>query len=99
MTLINFISGAIYTKDATFKEKIQLSVMALIFLILLYNSPSGLVIYWILNNLFSLVKNIVMKTKNPGKIEGAKQAFEKHHLEDAASFYEEAFKYEVKISD
>ena len=68
MTLINFISGAIYTKDATFKEKIQLFVMALIFLILLYNSPSGLVIYWILNNLFSLVKNIVMKTKNPGKI-------------------------------
>lgn len=32
-------------------------------------------------------------------IREAKQAFEKHHLEDAASFYEEAFKYEVKISD
>ena len=68
MTIINFISGAIYTKDAPFKEKIQLYIMALIFLVLLYNSPSGLVIYWILNNLFSLVKNIVMKTKNPGKI-------------------------------
>ena len=68
MTLINFISGAIYTKGAPIKEKIQLYGVAIVFLILLYNSPSGLVIYWILNNLFSLFKNIVMKTKKPGKI-------------------------------
>lgn len=68
MTLINFVSGAIYTKDATFREKAQLYVVATIFLVLLYNSPSGLVIYWILNNIFSLVKNIVMKMKNPVRI-------------------------------
>lgn len=65
MTLINFVSGAIYTKEAPFKEKIQLYVVAVVFLLLLYNSPSGLVIYWILNNCFSLVKNVVMKMKNP----------------------------------
>ena len=35
---------------------------------MLYNSPSGLVIYWILNNLFSLLKNIVLKTKYPKQI-------------------------------
>lgn len=68
MTLINFISGAVYTKEAPFKEKIQLYIVAVLFLVLLYASPSGLVIYWILNNLFSLVKNIVMKMKNPRKI-------------------------------
>ena len=68
MTLINFISGAIYTKDAPFKERIQLYLVAALFLILLYNAPSGLVIYWILNNLFSLAKNIVLKTKHPGKV-------------------------------
>lgn len=68
MTLINFVSGAIYTKDATFKEKFQLYAIAIIFLALLYNSPSGLVIYWILNNIFSLVKNVVMRIKKPGKI-------------------------------
>ena len=68
MTLINFVSGAIYTKDAQPKEKIQLYGVALIFLVLLYNSPSGLVIYWILNNLFSLAKNIVLKMKHPGLI-------------------------------
>lgn len=65
MTLINFISGAIYTKGGRASEKIQLYVVALIFLALLYNSPSGLVIYWILNNLFSLAKNIVLKMKKP----------------------------------
>lgn len=68
MTLINFVSGAIYTKEAPFREKIQLYIVAALFLVLLYSSPSGLVIYWILNNLFSLVKNIVMKMKNPGRI-------------------------------
>lgn len=68
MTLINFVSGAIYTKDATAKEKIQLYGVAILFLILLYNSPSGLVIYWILNNIFSLIKNIVLKMKNPLRV-------------------------------
>ena len=68
MTLINFISGAIYLKKAPLKEKIQLYALALVFLFLLYNSPSGLVCYWILNNVFSLVKNIVMQRKNPKKI-------------------------------
>jgi membrane protein insertase Oxa1/YidC/SpoIIIJ len=32
--------------------------MALIFLVLLYNSPSGLVLYWTCNNIFSLGKNL-----------------------------------------
>ncbi|MCR5386867.1 MAG: YidC/Oxa1 family membrane protein insertase [Treponema sp.] len=68
MTLINFVSGAVYTKEAPVKEKVQLYAVACIFLVLLYNSPSGLVIYWILNNLFSLAKNVVLKTKKPGAI-------------------------------
>lgn len=68
MTLINFISGAIYTKGFGLKDKIQVYGIAAVFLILLYNSPSGLVIYWILNNIFSLCKNAVKKMKNPGKI-------------------------------
>ena len=64
MTLINIISSSIYTKDSSLKSKIQLYGMALIFLVLLYDSPSGLVMYWTLNNLFSLVKNIIVRIKN-----------------------------------
>ena len=60
MTLINIIAGAIYTKGLEVKDKVQLYGMALIFLLLLYNSPSGLVLYWTLNNVFSLVKNIYL---------------------------------------
>ena len=68
MTLINCISGAIYSKGHPIKEKIQIYVSAVVFLILLYNSPSGLVIYWTMNNVFSLVKNIFYKLKNPKKV-------------------------------
>lgn len=68
MTLINFVSGAIYCKEAPIREKLQLYGVAIVFLILLYKSPSGLVIYWILNNIFSLFKNIVIKMKNPKRI-------------------------------
>ena len=66
MTLVNFISGYIYTKGMPLKSKIQLYGMALLFLVLLYNSPSGLAFYWTLNNVFSLVKNALYKLKRPG---------------------------------
>lgn len=61
MTAINILSGTIYSKDMDIKAKIQLFVTALVFLVLLYTSPSGLVLYWTLNNVFSLLKNVVMK--------------------------------------
>ena len=68
MTLINFISGYFYTKDATLRDKVQLYAMGIFFLIILYNSPSGLVLYWILNNIFSLCKTVALKTKIAKKI-------------------------------
>ena len=66
MTVINFISGYIYTKGMPLKSKIQLYGMALIFLVLLYNSPSGLAFYWTLNNVFSMLKNVFYRFKRPG---------------------------------
>ncbi|SCW54815.1 membrane protein insertase, YidC/Oxa1 family, C-terminal domain-containing protein [Ruminococcaceae bacterium YRB3002] len=60
MTVINIISSEIYTKGQPFKSKIVLYLSAAIFLVLLYDSPSGLVFYWTFNNVFSLIKNIVM---------------------------------------
>ena len=68
MTLINAISSAIYTKGLPAKDKLQLYGMALVFLVLLYGSPSGLVLYWILNNLFSLFKNLFYMLKDPRKV-------------------------------
>ena len=61
MTLVNILSGMVYAKDFPFKEKLQLYGIALVFLVLLYRSPSGLVFYWTMNNVFSLIKNIYKK--------------------------------------
>ena len=68
MTLINCISGALYSKGHGINEKIQIFGCAAVFLLLLYNSPAGLVVYWTMNNIFSLVKNIFYKLKNPKKV-------------------------------
>src|SRR5574344_564518 len=68
MTIINIIAGAIYCKGFPLKDKLQLYGMALIFLVLLYTSPSGLVLYWTMNNVFSLIKNCFYKFKNPLKV-------------------------------
>ena len=64
MTAVNIVSSSIYTRGASLKSKMQLYVMALVFLIFLYDSPAGLTMYWTLNNVFSLVKNIVTKSKH-----------------------------------
>lgn len=61
MTLVNCVAGAIYAKGFSLREHLQLYGMAAIFLVLLYNSPSGLVLYWTMNNIFSLVKNVYYK--------------------------------------
>ena len=68
MTLINIISIAVYTKESQLKEKIQLVAVACVFLVLLYDSPSGLVIYWTMNNIFSLGKNIVYSRRKQNKV-------------------------------
>jgi len=71
MTAVNIVSSRIYAKDLSRKDKLQLYGMALIFLVLLYNSPSGLVFYWTLNNVFSLFKNIVGAARNREAVAGS----------------------------
>ena len=61
MTLINIVSGTVYSKGKNIRSKVQLYLTAMVFLVILYGSPSGLVLYWTLNNVFSLFKNIFMK--------------------------------------
>lgn len=68
MTVINILSGVLYTKGLEIKEKVQVFGISLIFLVLLYNSPSGLVLYWTMNNIFSFTKNALQKTKNTKRI-------------------------------
>lgn len=71
MTVINLFSSLIYAKALTFGEKARLVFVALLFLILLYNSSSGLVFYWTMNNLYSLIKNIIHNPVDFGPTESA----------------------------
>lgn len=68
MTGVNLISCVIFTKGYPLKTKVQLYSMAIFFFFFLYTSPAGLVFYWTLNNVFSLVKTIFYKLKNPKKV-------------------------------
>ncbi|MDR2481503.1 MAG: YidC/Oxa1 family membrane protein insertase [Spirochaetaceae bacterium] len=67
MTLVNIVSTFIYTKSFSFKEALPLYGISGIFLVLLYNAPAGLVLYWICNNIFSLIKNFLLKMPLPKK--------------------------------
>ena len=63
MILFSLLAGLVYSKKLRFKESLPLYIVSLIFLVLLYNSPSGLVFYWTLNCLFSFIKNIFIEYK------------------------------------
>ncbi|MBR2803708.1 MAG: YidC/Oxa1 family membrane protein insertase, partial [Eggerthellaceae bacterium] len=65
MTAINLASAALYMKGMPMRNKVQMVGIAALFLVLLYASPSGLVFYWTLNNVFSLVKNVFYRLKRP----------------------------------
>lgn len=59
MTAINLASALIYTHNLTRRDKWQLYGMAAVFLVLLYDAASGLVLYWTCNNIYSFAKNVV----------------------------------------
>lgn len=61
MTLINVLTTYIYTKDQPTKTVLRSLALPLVFLVLLYNSPSALLLYWTMNNIYSLIKTIIIK--------------------------------------
>lgn len=59
MTAINLASVVFYVEDPS--EHRQGFLLATLFLVLLYSSGSGLVLYWIASNVFSLLRNILAR--------------------------------------
>ena len=70
MTFVNLLSSYVYTKDLDKKEKITPIVIALFFLVILYSSPASLLVYWTMNNVFSLVKNLITYNTQQRKLRG-----------------------------
>lgn len=65
MTVVNLLSAFVYTHQLSRRDKIQLYALSGLFLIALYHSPAALTLYWTLNNVYSLGKNIVEKNLLP----------------------------------
>lgn len=59
MTLVNLAAVFTYVEDRA--RRLQALGLAALFLVLLYNSPAALVLYWTANNLFSLVRNALQR--------------------------------------
>lgn len=59
MTGFNLASVLVYAEQRIRRN--QGLILAILFLVLLYGSPSGLVLYWTTNNVFSLVRNLAVR--------------------------------------
>ena len=51
-------------QNASLKSKLQASVISLLFLIILYNSPAALLLYWTSNNILYLLKTVYLNKIN-----------------------------------
>lgn len=58
MTALNILSAYLYGDQLSEREWFQSGAVALVFLVLLYPSASGLVLYWTINNLISVGKSL-----------------------------------------
>lgn len=67
MFVISTLGSYLIIKDKNLR--LQNILLAFVFLIILYNMPSGLVLYWIFNNIFALINLILIrKLLSNGKI-------------------------------
>jgi len=88
MAAINIVSGMIYAKDLTERDRIQLYLVSVVFLVLLYDSPAGLALYWTSNNIYNLVRNIIQNNVKNKKREERKEptVIKDNALNDSRAF-------------
>lgn len=59
MTVVNLLTAYFYTRHGNTSERKQMLVVAGAFLVLLFNLPSGLVLYWTMNNVFAFLRMFI----------------------------------------
>ncbi|MBU0991420.1 MAG: membrane protein insertase YidC [Proteobacteria bacterium] len=67
MTAITVVTAFLFqdrslSEDLLKKQQLNLYIMALFFLVLFYTFPAGMVLYWTMNNVLSLVKTLIQKS-------------------------------------
>jgi YidC/Oxa1 family membrane protein insertase len=73
MTLFNLIAVYLYSRKLDPREAIQSYVVAVVFLVLLYQSPAGLVLYWTVSNVISVIKSWIYTTDRQNTIKRIKE--------------------------
>lgn len=71
MTLVNVIATFFSNKNINKKEKIQLLVVSIVFFFLLYDLASALLLYWTMNNVFSILKDWMLLSIKGTKIDAS----------------------------
>ncbi len=57
MTAVNVASSLMYTRLGSMRDAVQLLGLSVFFLVVLYDRPAGLLVYWTMNNVLSIPKN------------------------------------------
>lgn len=78
MTAVNLAAAFVYTKSLSRADQIQPVLLAILFLVLLYGSPAGLLLYWTFNSLFSLLR-IGLFSRTQHRISGQQIRLSQHH--------------------
>lgn len=92
MTVCNIIAAIVYssntnnTKDSM-KECIHLCIMSIAFLLLLYKSASGLLIYWTMNNIYALIKYAIQKKPSIAAVINTTQSLGRHIIQHPYTRY------------
>ena len=73
MTLVNLLTAWFYTRHGEVNERRQMVIVAAVFLVLLFNLPSGLVLYWTMNNVFSFFRLFITNPEVFKKKTGARE--------------------------
>jgi hypothetical protein len=83
MTVINLITAWFYTRNGNMGERKQMLVVAAIFLVLLFNLPSGLVLYWTMNNVFSFFRLFITNPEVFKRFKRSENIGAKYNVKDS----------------
>ncbi len=81
MTFVNLLTAYFYTKNGNTAERKQMLVVAGVFLILLFNLPAGLVLYWTMNNMFSFFRLFITNREAFKKVENKNPFIREGYIE------------------
>jgi YidC/Oxa1 family membrane protein insertase len=88
MTLVNLLTAYYYTRNGNTSERKQMAAIAGLFLLLLFRLPSGLVLYWTMNNVFSFFRLFIT---NPEVF----RKTEVHEMDNSSVFTNMRFRFKV----